>query len=413
MKVLHLMSGDLDSGAGKGAYRLHLGLLQLGVDSKIAGFSKNELGDKVINLSSFKNKVKRGLNRLLNNFFRGDVNSSGLFSLGYDYFNVFSAIDFSDYDIVHLHWINYGIGLKDIERLAAKHRVVWTMRDMWPFTGGCHYSLSCNKYVSGCHDCPIIVKKGFRNDTAKIMSSRKHIYKEIEFISISEWQQFEAEQTGLFRVGQVSTIYNSVDIDYFKDTPNKALVSRLGWREFGKPIIAIGAQNLSDPYKGGDKLRQVIAMLSNAYRFLVFGNGGEDLFSGLIDADYRCLGFLDESSLSEVFNASDLFLMLSTQEAFGKTVVESLSCGTPVACLANTGPAEILENVGTFAGIALSDLSSADKEIASVIEKGKSELINNRALISKKFSLQSVATQYCAFYSRVLNNPEAYDARTI
>jgi hypothetical protein len=32
--------------------------------------------------------------------------------------------------------------------------IVWTFRDMWPMTGGCHYTLSCNNYKKTCGNCP-------------------------------------------------------------------------------------------------------------------------------------------------------------------------------------------------------------------------------------------------------------------
>ena len=42
-------------------------------------------------------------------------------------------------DILHIHWFSQGfIQLRSLSRVNKP--VVWTMRDMWPFTGGSHYS---------------------------------------------------------------------------------------------------------------------------------------------------------------------------------------------------------------------------------------------------------------------------------
>ena len=47
-KVLHIISGDLDGGAARGAYWLHLALLDLNVDSKILTNSTKKYKDKRI-----------------------------------------------------------------------------------------------------------------------------------------------------------------------------------------------------------------------------------------------------------------------------------------------------------------------------------------------------------------------------
>ena len=63
--------------------------------------------------------------------------------------------EFQQADIIHLHWINQGmLSLKNIEKILASGKpVVWTMHDMWPCTGICHYSGGCTHYEEECHHC--------------------------------------------------------------------------------------------------------------------------------------------------------------------------------------------------------------------------------------------------------------------
>ena len=46
INVLHIVAGDLSGGAARGTYWLHLGLRELGVNSKILTNSKVTLGDE-------------------------------------------------------------------------------------------------------------------------------------------------------------------------------------------------------------------------------------------------------------------------------------------------------------------------------------------------------------------------------
>ena len=61
--------------------------------------------------------------------------------------------EFQQADVIHLHWINQGmLSLKNIEKILASGKpVVWTMHDMWPCTGICHYSGGCMHYEEECH----------------------------------------------------------------------------------------------------------------------------------------------------------------------------------------------------------------------------------------------------------------------
>ena len=56
-------------------------------------------------------------------------------------------------DILNLHWVSGGF--VPIEALAQfQQPLVWTLHDMWPMTGGCHYSHGCDRYQKACGRCP-------------------------------------------------------------------------------------------------------------------------------------------------------------------------------------------------------------------------------------------------------------------
>ena len=59
--------------------------------------------------------------------------------------NINSKIKSVAPDIINLHWIRGGYF--PIEAIAKFNKpVVWTLHDMWAFTGGCHYSGECDRY---------------------------------------------------------------------------------------------------------------------------------------------------------------------------------------------------------------------------------------------------------------------------
>lgn len=86
--------------------------------------------------------------------------------------------EFQQADIIHLHWINQGmLSLKNIEKILASGKpVVWTMHDMWPCTGICHYSGGCTHYEEECHHCPFIHNGSRKKDLSHRIFLKKQSY---------------------------------------------------------------------------------------------------------------------------------------------------------------------------------------------------------------------------------------------
>lgn len=402
MRIIHLTSGSLDSGAGKGAYRLHKGLLSLGVDSTIVGDNRCSLqGDNIIDTSKLIQRFKRRANVFFDRPRRKSLRLEApqIYSTGNDVFDVFSHIDLSQFDIIHMHWINFSLSIRQIERVAFQNNVIWTMRDMWQFTGGCHYSLDCDRYKRGCGSCPALGSLSFDASSEQIQL-KKQAWSAISFVAISDWLKTEALSSGIVTPNQIETIYNSVDTDAFSPCSNESEPNCI-IPVFGndKPIIAVGALNLMDAYKGGGKLIEALNLLKLDHNFLCFGANATLLMSQVDGATYHDYGLVNESLLAEIYRKSDVFLMLSVQEAFGKTVIESVSCGTPVVCFANTGPSEIIEKLGSVSGISVSsveEIPGAIDQLISIKRQGQtSELL---PILRDHFSNEAVSRQYYQLY---------------
>jgi len=159
MKVVHILSGPITSGAAKGALNLHNGLLELGIDSLILTTDKTAKGSRIsyllthpINYVIFK--LSRPIDRFLSRvIFRNQSDvmfSTGMLGLIWPLIS-----DIRDSDIVNFQW---SLGLFSPFTLwTLKKPVVVSVRDMWLFTGGCHYPPKhCTKYTSKCGQCPAL-----------------------------------------------------------------------------------------------------------------------------------------------------------------------------------------------------------------------------------------------------------------
>lgn len=252
-------------------------------------------------------------------------------------------------DILHLHWVNAGfLSTATIGRLGKP--VVWTLRDMWPFTGGCHYPMDCERYASGCGACPLYGATFAKDRTYWLFRHKKRSFSRLSRlypVGISPWVAEVARRSPLFENREVSWIWNGVDLGDFP------AIGKVEAREALKidpqgSYFAFGAVNQAYPYKGYHQLREAVrhfvATAPHKGRvpgFLVFGRGGEDLAD--LGVKVRHFGIVrDNALLNQIYAAADAFLMPSVQEAFGKTIVEALSSGTPVVCFDATGPRDMI-----------------------------------------------------------------------
>src|SRR5690554_1820464 len=127
MKVLTVSSSDLEGGAARAAYRLHKGLMRIGVESRM--LVQQKISDDFTVLAR-ETKIGKGLAMLrptldLMPVHRYKNRDRSLFSPAWlPFSSAVRAINSSDADIVHLHWINGGfLRPEDIARI--KKPIVW------------------------------------------------------------------------------------------------------------------------------------------------------------------------------------------------------------------------------------------------------------------------------------------------
>lgn len=331
MKVLHITTIDT-GGAYKAANRLHESLQLQGIESKILVRTKlhpmSEVEEAFENpIQAFVSKGKNGINML---FSKGDIT-----------FDKFGT-DLSKHPLVReasvlvLHWINSFLSYKSIAKLGELGKpIIWIMHDMWSFTGGCHYDGYCERYTRGCGNCPLIP-----GDLEEDLSRQNFLKKtqmvkglNVTVVGPSEWIAKEAEKSDIFRGKRIIHIANTLNTALFRPLTNKEnLRSKYGIGVDKKVILFGAADNgTENEIKGFGFLREALGRLeADKYVLLIFGNTGRHLELPE-NLEVIKAGFVtEEEKMVELYNAADVLVNPSSQEAFGYTACEALACGTPV-----------------------------------------------------------------------------------
>lgn len=410
MNILHIVAGELNKGAARGAYWLHRGLLDLGINSQILTSSVETYSDKTVNsiVTNKKEKLLKLLRRQADHSVRKlyskskkNIFSTGLF--GYDFTK---TEEYQEADIVHLHWICDG--LVNLRHLSKVNKpLIWTMRDMWPMTGGCHYSIECDFYQSGCGKCPQLgSRQNLDLSTFILQRKRKYIPKTTKIVGISHWLSNCARKSTLFQDFDVRTIHNNVSTQEFFPIQKSVARQILGLAQ-NQSIVLTGAQRLDNFYKGFDSYLQALKCLKSKPLLLFFGKLDPEIVKSL-DYDHVNLGFLhDTVSLRLAYSAADLFVAPSRMDAFGKTLAESMACGTPVVCFDATGPQDIVDhqkNGYKAKPFDPKDLAQGIEWTLANDERRQKLAVNAQQKVKEKFDVPVIAKEYEVLYKELLNN---------
>lgn len=353
MKILHLNTFDNIGGAARAAYRLHTGLREAGTSSWMLVQKKVSQDCYILAPNPVLGKIfGRG---------RSELNNLALYSYPKAVRGNFSPQLVSNPllpkfrkinpDIINLHWIANGFLKIDILK-HLNQPIVWTLHDMWPFTGGCHYTQGCFRYTQTCGSCPQLDSQNVEDLSFRIWQRKANAWKDLNLtvVASTSWLAECARSSTLFRDCRVEVISLPINVSLFK--PTDQMKSReLLKLPHSKKLILFGAINATKDYrKGFHLLKSALKNLSKMegmkekVSVVVFGSSSSESAVDLGFETYY-LGYLnDDKSLALAYSGADVFVAPSLQEAFGQTAAEAMACGTPVVAFKETGIADIVDH---------------------------------------------------------------------
>lgn len=338
--VVHLSYSDVHGGAAIAASRHCEAMIRAGIDSKLVILEKSGSNSYAETPFIGLNKLKIALNKKISIKESSFVNSSGTFSgfsRGFDFAGIETV---READLIVLHWINGDmLSVRGVEKILELGKpTVWYLHDMFPITGGCHYSFDCNGYTGDCSNCPVVHGKYCSKLPFRILSSKiRHLrkYDNLVFAGPSRWITGCASSSSLASGHKCVCFPNVLDTDKFKPLPFPTK-SLFGLDE-GKKTIMFGATAVISSYKGAEYIRALLECLDpSKYECLIVGHIDGDYFKSN-NITIRQTGFLrDDISLVAAYNACDTILVPSLADNYPNMILEAMACGKPCVGF-NTG----------------------------------------------------------------------------
>ena len=325
-QVLQLSTGH-EGGAGLAARRLNASLRAVGIDSTFCAIERASFNPRVFEQALHRNR-KNALTGKINAIFQTHLSRESFFSLasaGFIDEKWLKKYQIDRETILHFHnWFNL-VSVKQLGKIQSKgFRIFLTMHDERIFTGGCHYSLSCNNFTSECRRCPAIprILQGFPKKN--LLSTARHLRSEtnpITLIAPSQWiaDEFSKSATAdVFNIVVIPNVHGELNFAEVKDA-NPAVV-RIGY-----------ASKYSNSWiKGSDLLEALIEESKQS----------DVNFEFVYMSDYEDSESIDSSFWREI----DFLIVPSRMDNSPNVIHEAKINGVPVIASAVGGITELISN---------------------------------------------------------------------
>ncbi|MEO0843982.1 MAG: glycosyltransferase family 4 protein [Cyanobacteria bacterium J06643_5] len=417
MNPLLLSTFDINGGAAKAAFRLHNGLKDININSRMLVEYKTSSDPNIFaninKLEKFLNQMRPTLDNLPLKFY--PKHDYGTFSPQWfpDFINYRIKHLSPDVipDIINIHWT---CGYLKIESIAKfKQPLVWTLHDMWAFTGGCHYSLSCNRYTESCGNCIQLESQKERDLSRWVWKRKAKAWQNLNLtiVTPSYWLAKVAGESSLFKNYPIKVIPNGIDIQKYKPIDRKTARKWLNL-PVDKKLILSGAAKSSSKRKGIHFLEKALQNLSsynNQVEIITFGSlqpSEKNSEKYKSDFKYHYMGYLhDDISLALIYAAADVFVTASIQDNLPNTVMEALASGTPCVAFNIGGISDMIEHQANGYLAQPFEVESLARGINWILSNNDPQKICDRARkkVEQEFSLELQARRYSQLFHEIIN----------
>lgn len=276
-------------------------------------------------------------------------------------------------------FVNTNILLQLKQRTNAS--IYQAMIDVSMLTGGCHVVWNCSNFTRNCENCPAILNEKYKKFASEnLRIKRENIEKgNFKLMLIPGWSLGKAQESSIYKTRFLVHSCNIIDTTLFS-LINRKIAKQVFNIPSDSKVIFAGSNNAKDIRKGRNYLVKALNLLWDSLEqekrervfILLAGNhNDEDEITAAIQFKKILIPFIkDERLLSLAYQASEVYVCPSLEDAGPMMVAEALACGTPVVGF-ETGSLyddSLVENGTQGYRCKMKDITSLSEGIRKVID---------------------------------------------
>jgi glycosyltransferase involved in cell wall biosynthesis len=320
-------------------------------------------------------------------------------------------------DVIHAHNLHGGyFDLRALPQLSQRAPLLLTLHDMWTFTGHVAHSFDCERWRTGCGDCPYLdVYQAVPRDRTHLNWERKrelYARSRLSVATPSEWLH-ERVRDSILTAGLAESrvIPNGVDVERFAPGGGQAARRRFGLPDDADVLLFAANSTRSNAFKDFATLERSIEALGGAERarpLIAVSLGEAGATRRLGAAELRMEAHeSDPAAIADWYRAADLYVHATRADTFPTTVLEAQASGLPVVASAVGGVPEQVEDGVTGRLVPPGDPTALTAEIERLLEDrarlaAAGAAARERAV--ERFSAERMVDDYVAWYERLAAN---------
>ena len=339
MNVLHVATSYSRGGAANSLRLLHRALESAGHGSRI--------------LAGRPSPPRKDVETLAPMPWWGRISYHGFNLLGLNYAGIPRTGRIAEHpwfgwaDVVHYHNLHGGyFNYLALPKLTSLKPSVWTLRDMWGLTGHCAHSFECERWRTGCGNCPHPkIDPPIRRDATRWeWKLKRRVYERSKMLvtAPSRWL-VDLARDSILGCRPIRQVHNAVDTDLFRPRDKESLRKEMGWPT-DATILLFAAESLDNPFKDFRQLLAAIGGLSPARRadlaLAVLGETSSVAFDGIRSI---AIGYCeDEETIARCYAAADFLVYPTKADNQPRVLLEAMACGCPCVATDVGGVSELV-----------------------------------------------------------------------
>ena len=322
-------------------------------------------------------------------------------------FKIVNQSIFKKADIVHLHNLHGDyFSPFAIPLLSSQKPTVWTLHDMQAITGHCGSSLDCEKWESGCGQCPYLSSyPALQKDTTHfIWKTKQKIYakSKLTIVVPSMWLKKKVEKSTLKQFS-VHLIYNGIDTTIYRPYNKQQVRDELGIPRDLKVVLFSADMGLNNPYKGGEYVKKIINLHDKSEILFINIGGGTLTEKG--NRVWNISYLSDSAQMAKYYSASDLYLYPTLADNCPLVVLEAMACGLPVLSFNTGGIPELVKHMETGYISKYKNIDELNNGLLRILND--TDLRENMGvkaieIVQKLFTKEIMNQKYLALYNNLL-----------
>ena len=319
-------------------------------------------------------------------------------------------------DLIHLHNLHGSyFDLRALPWLSRTIPTVVTLHDAWLVAGHCSHGFDCDRWRTGCGQCPnLATYPAIRRDaTAYNWRRKQRVYarSRLHVVSPCQWLMRKAKDS-MLAPAMVSSrvIPHGIDLTTFRAGDRLAARHALGLPPDADMLLFAAKGIRDNSAKDYDTMSRALRILGSRTtgKPLIMVALGEDSPTEWIgNAELRFLPHVsDRHAVARYYQAADIYVHGARAEVWGLSITEAMACGLPVVASDVGGIPDQVADTQTGFLVPVGDADRMAARVAVLLDDPAArEIMGRRAgeRAHAEFGMATMTRNYLAYYASIMD----------